>query len=127
MDRLTKPRTLGLKSKGHLGIGADADIAVYNIDPKKSDPSRKYKRVRRAFERAAYTIKGGKIASKNGEIIESIPGKTFWVDVKTREPMKVNADFKKRFSDYWTVQYDNYMIPERYLHASAPIPINAEV
>ena len=120
-------KALGLKSKGHLGIGADADIAVYNIDPKKSDPSRKYKRVRRAFERAAYTIKGGKIASKNGEIIESIPGKTFWVDVKTREPMKVNADFKKRFSDYWTVQYDNYMIPERYLHASAPIPINAEV
>jgi formylmethanofuran dehydrogenase subunit A len=47
--------------------------------------------------------------------------------VQTREPHEASADFKSRFKAYWTVQYENYPIPEQYLHASTPIPIRAEV
>jgi len=127
VTRAGTAKALGLKGKGHLGVGADADIAVYDINPRRIDPSKEYKIVRRAFERAAYTVKGGEVVAKNGEIVKPVRGRTYWVDVETREPARANADLKQRFKDYWTVQYENYAIPERYLHSPASISIKAEV
>jgi len=121
-------KALGLKQKGHLGTGADADIAVYNVNPEKIDPSKGYKTVRRAFQRAAYTIKGGEIVVKDGEIVKPTAGRTLWVDVRlSSNPRMVDADLKRRFRNYWTVEYENYPIPENYLHAPSPIPVKAEV
>jgi len=28
-------QALGLKNKGHLGVGADADVAIYNVNPER--------------------------------------------------------------------------------------------
>jgi len=125
--RAGQAKALGLKQKGHLGAGADADIAIYNVDPESIDPSKKYKTVRRAFRGAAYTIKGGEVVVKDGQIVKSIFGKTFWVNVKTSLPMKINDDLKQKFRDYWTVEYENYPIPDDYLHVPAPIAVKAEV
>jgi len=127
VTRAGTAKALGLNYKGHLGVDADADIAIYNINPKKEDPSKEYKRVRRAFNRAAYTIKNGELVVKNGEVVQSVSGRTYWADIKTKEPIKIDVDFKKRFKDYWTVQYENYMIPDKYLHAPVPFTIKAEV
>jgi formylmethanofuran dehydrogenase subunit A len=33
MTRAGQAKALGLKNKGHLGVGADADIAIYNLNP----------------------------------------------------------------------------------------------
>jgi formylmethanofuran dehydrogenase subunit A len=118
---------LGLKDKGHLGVGADADIAVYDLNPEAIDPSKEYDAIQKAFENVAYTIKGGDLVVKNGEIIKSIAGKTYWADVKTRRFKEVVADVKKRFEDYWTIHYENYAIPESYLHFPTPILVKAEV
>lgn len=120
-------QALGLTRKGHLGVGADADIAVYAVNPQQIDPSKEYTLIQRAFEHAVYTIKGGEIVVQKGEIVKPVRGRTYWADVQTRTPVEASADFKQRFEEYWTVQFDNYSIPERYLHASAPIPIKAEV
>ena len=125
--RAGQAKALGFKQKGHLGVGADADIAIYDINPKKIDPSKKFRKVRRAFERAAYTIKNGRIVVKDGAIVQSFNGKTIWVNVKTSSPMEVTPDLKRRFRDYWTVEYENYFIPEKYLTISAPVPAKAEV
>jgi len=127
VTRAGQAKALNLTQKGHLGVGADADIAVYGINPEQIDPSKKYKTVRRAFRRAAYTIKDGEIVVKNGQIVRSVFGKTFWVDVKTSLPMEVNDDLKQKFREYWTVEYENYPIPDRFLHFPAPIPVKAEV
>ena len=62
VTRAGTAKALGLTRKGHLGVGADADIAIYDIDPLTTDPSKEYKRVKKAFENAKYTIKGGEIA-----------------------------------------------------------------
>ncbi len=120
-------QALGLTRKGHLGVGADADIAVYAVNPQQIDPSKEYTLIQRAFERAVYTIKGGEVVAQKGAIVKPVQGRTYWVDVQTRTPTEASADFKQRFKEYWTVQFDNYAIPEQYLHASAPIPIKAEV
>jgi len=127
MTRAGQAKALGLKNKGHLGVGADADIAIYNVNPEETDPSKKYKRVRKAFKRAAYTIKGGKIVAKDGEILRHMEGDTMWLDVRVSEPIKISEDMKRRFRDYWTVEYENYPVGEDYLAISNPIAVRANV
>ncbi len=125
--RAGQAKALGLKHKGHLGIGADADIAIYNLNPEVVDPSKKYKKLRRAFKKAAYTIKDGNIVVKDGEIVKSVRGKTFWANVNTKTSAEVTADMKRRFRDYWTVEYENYPVSEKYLVISAPISVKAVI
>jgi len=127
VTRAGQAKALGLKDKGHLGVGADADIAIYNINPERADPSKKFEAARQAFTSAAYTIKSGQIVVKNGEIVKPIFGKTYWVDVKTSMPQEVNDDIKKKFREYWTVEYENYPIQEGFLHSSAQLTVKAEV
>jgi len=127
VTRAGQAKTLGLTQKGQLGVGADADVAIYNVNHKLVDPSKKYKKVRRAFKKAAYTIKGGEVVVKDGEIVKTVSGKTFWVDVKTSLPLEVNDDLKRKFREYWTVEYENYPLRKGFLHNPAPISIKAEV
>ncbi len=127
MTRAGQAKALGLKSKGHLGIGADADIAIYNVNPETVDPSRKYKTVRRALRRAGYTIKGGKLVVKNGEILKHVEGATMWLDVQTSEPLKVSDEMKRKFREYWTVEYENYPVAENSLEVSNPIIVEASI
>ena len=127
MTRAGQAKALGLKNKGHLGIGADADVAIYDVNPKKTDASRKYKSVRRAFKRAAYTIKDGKIVVKNDEVLKHVEGATIWLNVQSSEPVKITDDMKRRFREYWTVEYENYPVTENYLKISNPITVKASV
>ncbi|MCW4031296.1 MAG: amidohydrolase family protein, partial [Candidatus Bathyarchaeota archaeon] len=127
VTRAGQAKALGLEQKGHLGVGADADIAVYNINPENVDPAKEFVAARKAFERAAYTIKSGQVVVKDGKIVKPIFGKTFWLDVKTSMPQEVNDDIKKKFRDYWTVEYQNYPIRKGFLHAPVPVTVQAEV
>ncbi len=129
VTRAGQAKALGLKDKGHLGVGADADIAIYNFNPETMDPSRKYRAVRRAFKRAAYTIKGGQVVVKDGEVLKHIDGATMWVDVQLSEPceIEVNENLKRRFKEYWTVEFENYPVSEDYLAISQPITVKADV
>ena len=127
MTRAGQAKALGLKNKGHLGIGADADVAIYDVNPKKTDASRKYKSVRRAFKRAAYTIKDGKIVVKNDEVLKHVEGATIWLNVQSSEHVKITDDMKRRFREYWTVEYENYPVTENYLKISNPITVKASV
>jgi formylmethanofuran dehydrogenase subunit A len=130
VTRAGQARALGLKAKGHLGAGADADIAIYCLNPREIDLSRDYKTVRKAFEKAAYTIKSGEIVAKDGSIVNSVNGKTLWVDLGLYH----HADtcswpkyLRNKFKHYWTVELENYFIPESYLKVSAPIHVRPEV
>ncbi|MGC8999129.1 MAG: formylmethanofuran dehydrogenase subunit A [Candidatus Bathyarchaeia archaeon] len=127
VTRAGQAKALGLKNKGHLGVGADADIAIYNFNPETMDPSKKYKAVRRAFKRAAYTIKGGQVVAKDGEVLKHIEGATMWLNVQTSEEAKITEEMKKRFKEYWTVEFENYPVSEDYLAISQPITVKADV
>ncbi len=120
-------RALGLKGKGHLGIGADADIAIYDVNPEATDPSVKYKTVRKAFRKAAYTIKDGNVVVKNGEVVKQVSGSTMWLDVQTSHSLKATDDMKARFRQYWTVEYENYPVTDHCVESSRPIVIEAGV
>jgi len=50
-----------------------------------------------------------------------------WLDVKTDEQVEVTDEMKRRFREYWTVEYDNYPVTENYLQVSHPIAVKASV
>jgi len=127
ITRAGQARALGLEQKGHLGLGADADIAIYNINPELVDASKKYKRVRDAFQKAAFTIKGGEIVVKDGRVVKSVSGKTFWVNPQVSSPADITSNMKRKFREYWTVEFENYSVPESYLGTSCSIPVETKV
>ena len=128
VTRAAPARILGLRDKGHLGVGADADISLYRIVPSEMDLSKDYRKVRRALRRAAYTIKEGEIVARDGEIVGVSEGRTFWIEAKVPEDLhnEVWSDLMERFESYYTVRLENYPIGEEYLKRSAPMEIEAE-
>jgi len=133
VTRAGQAKALGLKNKGHLGVGADADVAIYDLNAKKTDISKARTTLRKAFEKTACTIKGGKIVSRADAIVQPAEGRTFWTApqipscLEAESCPEVLRDLKRKFREYWTVEFENYFIPERFLKASAPIPVKLEV
>ena len=108
-------------------MGADADVSIYNVNPETTDIANDYEIVRKAFGMASYTIKDGIIVVKNGKVVQTVNGKTMWVDVDTTEQVKIDDDIKRRFKEYWTVEYDNYPVSDHYIKISDPISVKAAV
>jgi len=129
ITRAATAKALNLANKGHLGVGADADIAIYNINPMEIDPSKEYKKVRRALKRAAYTIKGGEIIVKDGEIVKSFIGETFWVKPAIPEDLEKDMlrEVSEKFKEYYTVSLENYIIGENELASSKPIAVKTNL
>ncbi len=115
MTRSLPAKILGLENKGHLGIGADADIAIYNLNPLETDTSKDFEKVYKAFKVAECTIKAGEIISKNGEIVKEVFGRTFWVDARKKVNMEAVMGDIKDYFQYYSVQLGNYGVEERWI------------
>ncbi|MEM3027961.1 MAG: formylmethanofuran dehydrogenase subunit A [Candidatus Bathyarchaeia archaeon] len=126
VTRAGTAKALGLKEKGHLGVGAHGDVAIYSINPKALDPSRDFKALRKGLRRTAYTIKGGVVVAKDGVITNQPIGRTYWVKARVRSDLSeaVLKDVKARFKDYYTIQFENYALDDRHLAFSEPIAVS---
>ncbi|MCW3133976.1 MAG: formylmethanofuran dehydrogenase subunit A [Methanophagales archaeon] len=108
-------KTLGLHEhgKGHLGVGADADVAIYDMSPEEHDAGK----IQKAFLNTKYTIKGGEVVVKDGEVVAAPAGRTFFVtpecDSKLMEEMLV--DLKAKFEHYYSVSFNNYPVQDAYV------------
>jgi formylmethanofuran dehydrogenase subunit A len=127
LTRAGQAKALGLKEKGHLGVGADADVAIFNMNPEEVDIANKYKTFRRAFSNAAFTIKDGKVVVKDGEILQQVDGKTIWLDLQTSREIEISDEIKRKFRQYWTIEYENYPVSDHYIKNSSPVTIKADV
>jgi formylmethanofuran dehydrogenase subunit A len=116
VTRAGTAKALGLKEKGHLGLGANADVAIYNIDPTKWRPSQ-YQKLIKAFRRAFYTIKNGEIVVKDGLIKATPMGATYWVDAKVSPELDetLMKDLEEDFKRYYTISLKNYPVENEYL------------
>jgi formylmethanofuran dehydrogenase subunit A len=124
VTRAATAKAVDLKNKGHLAPGADGDISVYDIDPLKWAPS-KYRDLEKAFTLAKYTIKGGEIVVKNGEILSTPPGSTYWIDSAAPNEGELVKDVEADFRDYYSLNFRNYPVEESYLPVSHPIKLEA--
>src|SRR5262245_40068891 len=59
-------RALGLMQKGHLGVGADADVALYHAKPNGG----------LMFEYPRYVIKTGEVIVEDGQIRSTVDGRS---------------------------------------------------
>ncbi len=117
VTRAAPARILGLPEKGHLGIGADGDVTVYDLNPTEVDPSKDHKKVKDAFAKPKYTIKAGEVVVRDGEITAVPQGRTYWVDASVQEEhaAKVKADLIEKFAKYYSIQMSNYMVQDAYV------------
>ena len=98
-------RALGLPRKGNLGIGADADVAIYNES----------KDIFQMFSYPRYVIKGGEVVIEEGEIRKTVEGKGLYVHPTYDE--KIEAFIRPLFQQYYTMSFDNYPVEmERIEH-----------
>ncbi|MFO0864489.1 MAG: formylmethanofuran dehydrogenase subunit A [Gemmataceae bacterium] len=99
-------RALGLTQKGHLGIGADADIAIFNEG----------KDAAKMFSYPRYVIKAGEVVVEEGEIRNVVEGKGLLV--RPHYEPKVEDYIRPLFEKYYTMSFDNYPVElERVEHA----------
>jgi formylmethanofuran dehydrogenase subunit A len=99
-------RALGLSKKGHLGVGADADIAIFNEKP-DGDLLFRYPR---------YVIKAGEIVVEEGDVRGKCDGREFVVQPYF-DPA-IEDYLRPLFQQVYTMSFENYPVElERLEHA----------
>ncbi|MGC9517608.1 MAG: tungsten-dependent formylmethanofuran dehydrogenase subunit FwdA [Methanomicrobiales archaeon] len=125
ITRATAAKVLGLSdTKGHIGIGADADVAIYNFNPETQDPSNEYMALEAALQKADYVFKDGEMVVKDGAVVNTkLHGRTYWVDTQTDETIynEVLSEVERIFKQYYSVNFQNYPVQEEYLPRSTPV------
>ncbi len=113
ITRAAPARLLGLPRKGHLGVGADADLALLRPGPDWEA----------AFAAPRYVIKGGTVIVDDGEIRADPGGRTFFVEPPYEGELA--AELRRWFADYYTIEFDNYRVGLEYLPHAERVPVAA--
>ncbi len=104
VTRAAPARILGLRNKGHLGIGADADVTIYDKQEDKE----------KMFASPRYVIKEGQVIVEDGHIRQETFGKTLFVS--PRYDLAIEKDIREYFEKYYTMDFENYPVQlEHYL------------
>jgi formylmethanofuran dehydrogenase subunit A len=103
ITRAGPARLLGLADKGHLGVGADADVTVY----------REHDDAEQMFATPRYVIKGGRVIVEEGELRETPAGDLLRVAVDHDEA--IERTLRPLFDEHYSVQLANYPVREPWL------------
>jgi formylmethanofuran dehydrogenase subunit A len=97
-------RALGLPEKGHLGVGADADVAVFDENANIAD----------MFAYPRYVLKGGELVIEEGELRNAVEGRSFAVRPPYDET--VEEFLRPLFQQQYTMSFDNYPVDAERVH-----------
>lgn len=116
ITRAGPAKRLGLRTKGNLSLGSDADIAIY--EP-KSDLSK-------TFSRAKVVLKGGRVVVRDGEIVEIRDGATYFVSPQgdlshERALGRMGNELEEAFKKYYSVSLSNYGAGSEFPHMGKAI------
>ena len=91
-------RALGMPNKGHLGPGADADVAIYNENPDSE----------LMFKFPRYVLKGGEVVVSEGDIRKVVDGR----EIIFRPSFDENIEefINPLFEQYYTMSFENYAV-----------------
>ncbi|MBC8872986.1 MAG: formylmethanofuran dehydrogenase subunit A [Planctomycetes bacterium] len=103
ITRAGPAKLLGLKSKGHLGPGADADVTIYTPHDNKET----------MFQLPRYVIKSGRVLVEEGDLRETLTGKT--LHVAPEYDPSIEDDISDWFEQYYSVRFRNYPVSDEYL------------
>src|SRR4051812_38589277 len=103
ITRAGPARLLGLADKGHLGVGADADITVYDDLADREA----------MFSAPRYVIKDGRPVVEDGELREAGSGRLLRVGAE-HDP-SFEPTLEKLFEDHYSVRFASYPVHEPWL------------
>jgi formylmethanofuran dehydrogenase subunit A len=103
ITRAGPARLLGLRDKGHLGVGADADITVYDDRDDREA----------MFAAPRHVIKDGRAVVEDGELREVGPGRLLRAGAGY-DP-SIEATLEQLFDDHYSVQFASYPVREPWL------------
>jgi formylmethanofuran dehydrogenase subunit A len=103
ITRAGPARLLGLTDKGHLGVGADADITIY--DDREDREA--------MFAAPRYVIKDGRAVVEDGELREAGPGRLLRVGAQY-DP-SIEPTLEGLFDDRYSVRFASYPVREPWL------------
>jgi formylmethanofuran dehydrogenase subunit A len=98
ITRAGPARLLGLKHKGHLGVGADADVTVYSRD---SD-------IARMFASPRFVLKGGTLIVEEAQLRRAPAGRRLRLAPGYDDSLL--PDLRGYFESYSTVSFANYPV-----------------
>lgn len=113
ITRAAPARMLGLKEKGHLGIGADADVTIYTPSDDR----------RAMFERPRYVIQAGQVIVEDGEIQREVFGKTLAVSPDLDEGQL--PVIQNWFDEAHTIRFRNFAIDGQSIADLQTVPCAA--
>ena len=103
ITRAGPARLLGLRDKGHLGVGADADVTIYDERADREE----------MFATPRYVIKAGRVVVRDAELVEAVAGDLLRV-AAPYDPA-VDDVLRARFEERYSVQFDSYPVREPWL------------
>lgn len=98
MTRAGAAKLIGLNDRGHLGIGAGADITVYTDQPDREA----------MFAKPDYVFKDGELVVRDGNVVKVVWGATH--TTKPAFDIGVEKDLKDYFDKYHTMKLDSFKI-----------------
>jgi formylmethanofuran dehydrogenase subunit A len=110
VTRAGPARLLGLKNKGHLGVGADADITIYEEDDDKE----------KMFSAPRYVLKDGKLIIEDHEFRADNEGRVYHVS-PAYDP-EIEKVIKPFFENFYSVRFENYPVVDKYLRHNEKVP-----
>jgi formylmethanofuran dehydrogenase subunit A len=115
ITRAGPARALGLKNKGHLGVGADADITIYDKQDDKE----------LMFNAPRYVIKDGVAIIDDHEFRCSHEGRL--LHVAPEYDAGIEAVIRPFFEDFYSIEFANYPVSDHYLREHEVIATRAVV
>ena len=98
ITRAGPARQLGLRQKGHLGVGADADITIYSRDANYA----------KMFSTPRYVLKAGTLVVEEGQLRRAPSGKRIFVQPGYDDALL--RDLGKYFDSYSSIRLANFPV-----------------
>jgi formylmethanofuran dehydrogenase subunit A len=109
ITRAAPARRLGLRDKGHLGIGADADVTIYHDDTDREE----------MFATPRYVIKGGEVAVEDGDLRRADDG--LLLSSHAGFDPDVSQVLAPLFGERYTVAFEHYPVRDPALREPARV------
>lgn len=100
MTRAGPAKSLGLKDRGQLGVGACADITVYADNPDREA----------MFTTPELVFKNGELIVRDGKIVKIVRGATHVARPDYNK--SIEGPLKRYFDDYYTVRMENLRLSD---------------
>ena len=109
ITRAAPARRLGLHDKGHLGVGADADVTIYHDRDDREE----------MFATPRYVIKGGELAVEEGDLRRSDDGLLH--SSRAAFDPEIGRVLEPLFGRRYTVAFEHYPVRDPALREPARI------